>query len=154
MNRVPYRRVSPSRIGGTSVDNSSPPEPTGVETIVLQSLASGALLVCVLLLGLTNIDAAANLRNTLRHALSGAETPAQLYADLQSFGEEFFGTTQPTQLTQPHETFEFAPSEAPAFPEIPILTLPPALPEPLTATYEGLLHPQIPGPSVVPELRD
>ncbi|MCL1844655.1 MAG: M23 family metallopeptidase [Defluviitaleaceae bacterium] len=116
-----YRRVSPSRMSGANgasrandtrvarAENPVSGDPTDAETIILQCVVSGALVICVLLLGLVNIDAAANFRNTLRNALSGAETPTELFTVLQDFGQNFGHNSEHNSEQSPTEDFFIAP---------------------------------------------
>ena len=97
MDRVPYRRVTPSR-------NGSPGEYTSHheavereeaisrgETLIMQCIFSGILLVVVLVASMTSIGPAVALRGGIRQVLTGAETFEELIADVRSFGAEWFG---------------------------------------------------------------
>jgi len=108
-----------------------PAEPSRNETFILQCMVSGVLVVFAALIGMAQFDAAEGLRNGLRSALSGAETPAELFEDVRGL-------------------FPDAPAYVPETPEAdePLLLLPEA---PLTTEYES--PPQIPGSSEMPELR-
>lgn len=146
MQRVPYRRVRPSRLRDNAPDTPESASPTRLESVILQCAVSGILLIFVLLLGLSNIDSAANLRNSLRGALSGAETPGELWADIRNFGGELLGTPETPQDYYLEEVF----FHAPIFSD----PLPPPDPLTLTVDYVSPSNPQIPGPSATPGLWD
>lgn len=193
MDRVHYRRVMPSRLkgdyGGSARKNvtrqnrtsyiSENEEPTTVETVILQCIVSGILVICVLIISLLNIGPTIALRDGLRQVLAGAGTAQELVADVRNFGEEFLGwgpmpqeteiETQPLPTSHPHEinlldinslelnTLELNSHEQ-NFPndEIQFSEIPATSTEynfPLTAIDE-VSNPQIPGPSAVPGLWD
>ncbi|MCL1863850.1 MAG: M23 family metallopeptidase [Defluviitaleaceae bacterium] len=92
MDRVHYRRVRPSRLDGRpSARIQENEEPTAAETLVVQSIVCGVLVVCILLIGMTNLAPAATIRENLQQLLTGAETPQQLLNEALLFSEEFFG---------------------------------------------------------------
>ena len=157
MDRVPYRRVIPSRNsqsnytrGKKSRNHENETITTG-ETIITQCIISGILLVVILLIGLIDFEPATTLRGGLVGVLAGATTVGELTADVRHFGEEWLGWE----------------NAVPENPEIPLIPLPSAysyeheniipailIPTiPLTADDEPL-NPQIPGPSAVPGLWD
>jgi murein DD-endopeptidase MepM/ murein hydrolase activator NlpD len=63
-------------------------EPSMGETIILQCIVSGALLVLVLLISLLNVAPTAFLRDGLRESLSGAETAHELFYEVREFLEQ------------------------------------------------------------------
>jgi len=157
VDRVHYRRVTPSRLNNETrgETRSSNPraertteEPTAVENILLQCIVSGVLVVAVLLISISNIAPATALRETLRQTLSGAETPRELFAEVIFFGGELLGGgTEPLQVAAPVlPAQDVTANEQAQYEPIPYEPTP-------TAEYE-LLNPQIPGPLAVPELWD
>jgi hypothetical protein len=113
-------------------------EPTAIENIIMQSIVSGILMLFVLAASLTNFAPAAELREGLRNMLAGAETPAELLAEVRHLsGLEFS-----SEVSQIFPDFP----EFPAFPEVPVTPE-----QPPTAEAEPS-NPQIPGPLVVPGL--
>ena len=169
MDRVHYRRVMPSRYANDESSHSrrhtersmsrtsgeEQSEITAGETIILQCIISGILMVAVLLVCLVDIGPTHIMKDGLRQALAGASTVNELVTDVRTFGEEWFdwGISEP-------QTSEQAPLEQ-ADPygvhSPPSITLPPATsPEyyfPMTVNPEES-NPQNPGPSVVPGLWD
>lgn len=172
MNRVPYRRVMPSRLNsgsgrgtmrrGTSRNEND--EPTTGETMILQCIVSGILVVFVLLVSLINIPPANALRDGLRQTLSGAETPRELLYEARHFGEEFLWgpspETEPESFPEYHPAldiyfdypYEVFPFDSQPFTEI--IPLPPLEPQQYPATADEVPNPQFPVPSGVPELWD
>ncbi|MCL2197892.1 MAG: M23 family metallopeptidase [Defluviitaleaceae bacterium] len=146
MDRVHYRRVKPSRLNKgaerTRYDHQANEEPTAAETLILQSIVCGVLIVCVLLISLTNLAPAAAIRENLQQLLTGAETPQQLLNDARYFGEEFFGWGAEPEDEQENTL----PPPEQAGQESPILPLPP--PSPLTEIIEPLAY--IPSPTATP----
>ena len=152
MDRVPYRRIMPSRRDGTrnNYAQHDQNEITPGETVIMQCIISGILMVAVLIICLVEIAPATSLREGLRQALSGANTVEELLADVRNFGEEWLDwTAQPAPVLTEFPTSYYY--------ENPPVLLPPATsPEyyyPLTAAPESS-NPQSPGPSVVPGLWD
>jgi hypothetical protein len=156
MERVHYRRVSPSRINGDYIreprarfGESENEEPTTVETTIMQSIVSGIIIIFVLLVCLINIKPTAALRDGLRQMLSGAETAGELVAavqnlnagNIENFVEEF--SYEPLPPIPPTENSSNNTSSYELF----------DLNIPLTAEGE-ILNPQIPVPLAVPELWD
>jgi hypothetical protein len=145
--------VQPSRIDGeykktayAATHRNQPIEnqdPNTAETLILQCIISGVLIVAVLLISMLNIAPTAAMRESLRQMLTGAETPRELIADVRYFGEEFLGWG-PTPHELPAELLPLYTPEAHEYQEYTT---------PLTADYEPL-NPQIPGPSAVPGLWD
>ena len=172
MDRVHYRRVSPPRNQKTgqntrsyersydrnyersSYNNHDTGHITVGETIIMQCVISGVLMVVVLLAAMLDIAPAITLRSGLRQVLVGATTVNELVTEVRYFGEEWLGweIAAPPAPSVPLET-ENPQNYNPIYihndayiPYIPILQTP-------TANYEPS-NPQIPGPSVVPGLWD
>ena len=156
MNRVPYRRVTGSvRAGSGSTYRSRQSQPTTItqaETIILQCIISGIILVAVLLIGLVDAAPTATFREAIRTTMTGANTISELTADIRNFGEEFLGWENSAPMVE----FPIIP-----LPETPFPTMQvpqhqyhqPQPDQPLTA-YDEPLNPQIPGPSATPGLWD
>ena len=182
MDRVHYRRVTPSRLGNDHAHqphrahNSQPHNPPvgeeigAIENLIMQSTVSGILLVVVLIISLVDIAPAIALRGSLRQVLEGAGSVQELVADVRRIGEEwmYLPATPPAtyepQAVPPNTPG--APSHAtpapgagtdspPSLEYLPMFEAPPLVPYlPLpTANYEPL-NPQIPGPLAVPGLWD
>ena len=154
MDRVHYRRVTPSRMRVENAPQRQDDiEPTASESVILQCIVSGMLMLAVLMISLFNTAPTAVLRNRLREALSGANTPQELFYELRSFAEresttipEYSDAIRNRSHPSPVNGFE---SPTPRLgQEHSLFDLPS-----LTATYEAL-NPQIPGSSAVPELWD
>ena len=145
MNRVPYRRITGggySRNGTTYRSHQKQPEAiTPAETIILQSIISGIILVAVLLVGLVDSAPTMTLREGIRQTLVGANTINELTTDVRNFGETFLGWESTTTVEFPIILL----------PEMPFPTM--QIEQPLTANEEPL-NPQIPGPSATPGLWD
>ena len=156
MDRVHYRRVIQSdrvRSRGEypvhQVDEVTPGD-----TVILQCIVSGILLVAVLLVSLADIAPANVLREGVRYALVGANTIEELTTDLRHFSEEWLGWDfSPNQvyldLTPLPEAMLPTHTISPEITEYP-----PTYQNPLTANDETVSNPQIPAPSVVPGLWD
>jgi len=155
MERVHYRRVSPSRniSGGYSPTarnyHEQETEITPGETIIMQCIVSGVIMVCVLLISLVDIAPTLTLRDGLRQALAGATTVDELVTEIQSLEWLEFGTTE-SPATEPvfHEN-EIQESVQPNL-KLPydtgtLLPMPPATsPEyyfPITIDYESSTPP-------------
>lgn len=178
MDRVPYRRVKPSRLSEVAGVNpgfrhagdrrnirdfsarrdfNENEEPTTQENVILQCIISGILVVIVLLVSLVNIAPAVAVRDGLRNALSGPTTVQELFYDARAFAEDVLG---PSPETEP-EAFPDYPFYGLSEPISPYILTPPdlsAIPvleheNTLTEAVE-VLNPQIPGPSVTPGLWD
>ena len=133
MDRVPYRRVT-----NRSKVNYEPQqkETTGItagETVIVQCIICGILLVVVLLVSL--LEFSAPFRGGINEILTGATTVQELLDDVISFTETIAITESVPEIN----------SEI--VPEIFYYT-------PLTADDYEPLNPQIPGPSAVLELWD
>lgn len=139
MNRVPYRRVTPPRSGGTSrIDFDKPQEhKTSIyETVIVQAIISGLLLAVVLVICLVDIGPLVSLRGRLGQALDGATTVEEFAADIRQLRETWLYTTQPQ-----------TPEEPPPPPMLYSPTIP-------LTVYDEPINPQIPGPSMGPGLWD
>jgi hypothetical protein len=118
------------------------------ETIILQSIISGVLLIFILMISMLNAAPTAVLRDGLREILSGANTPQELMTDVRSFGGEFFGWGPALPKETPQEIQQIpAQTQAPAQPQEAF-----ELPVTPTLTTEETSNPQIPGSSAAPEL--
>ena len=106
MNRTPYRRVTPSRHGADTYprereyDNEASDTVSHAETLVMQCILCGIIMVFVLIASMTDISPAAALRDGMRQVLSGAETLDELIADVRNFGSNWLDLE-----FQPQETF-------------------------------------------------
>lgn len=104
MDRVPYRRVTPSR--NESTDNNSnhsieiednEAAITRGEAIIMQCIIATVIFVIVLVASFTNITPAIAIRNGVQQVLSGAETLDELMLDIRRLGSEWFGWDAPDQ---------------------------------------------------------
>ena len=182
MDRVPYRRVMPSRLhnegDGRNHSHSrtyphnrtqysqAPPDEnvTSGETLVLQCIIAGVLLVAVLLITLVDVPAMGGVQEGVQQALSGPITPVELVSEVRAFSQEMMGLggfgvpdTVPAVNDVPDFMGIYSDYVAPDIPlqlPIPFIPLPQdSVDDDLTAIDE-LLNPQIPGPSAVPGLWD
>jgi len=163
MDRVHYRRVTPSGGGHASgyyrkTQHSQQTEAiTSGETLIMQCIVSGILLVVVLLVGLVDIAPTMTLRGGIREVLTGANTIGELAADVREFGEEWLGWEIHMQTSAPVADIPIIPLPEVVIPEN--FAFPALIEEqlyisnPLTA-YDEALNPQIPGPSATPGLWD
>ena len=109
MERVPYRRVSPSRHERETYGRAryERQEPDGVvtpgETVIMQCIVCGILIVAVLII--TMVDIAQPLRDGLRQALHGAHTVDELITGVRNIGDELGELGVPT----------FTPVSSPSF---------------------------------------
>jgi hypothetical protein len=89
MNRVPYRRF---RQSGQSYHEQHDEE-TGVigETLILQGIISGILLVAVMLINIITFAPVVPVQNALHQALSGPATVRELATDARQFGADVLG---------------------------------------------------------------
>lgn len=91
MNRAPYRIVTPPR---NNAPNIRPRQATSAETIVIskgetlivQAIISGVLLLAVLLVSMIDIAPLSTVRNGLGNAFAGATTWEELVTDVREFG--------------------------------------------------------------------
>ena len=119
MDRVPYRRITPSRFERNStsaqeehISRNDPAENEAVishgETLIMQCILCGIILVFVLVASMTNIAPAVALRGGIRQVLSGAETLDELVTDVRRLGSEWFGWDEP-ETAPSHELYEEQP---------------------------------------------
>ena len=129
---------------------------TSGENIIIQCIASGVIIILVLLISLVDIPPALTIQRGIRFALTGANTPSELINNIQEFRENWLNW----------EGIQFTP--VPGYPALE----PPLYPYPIypnaqpninnsdnieyySMTAEGEeSNPQIPEPSVVLELWD
>ena len=116
MDRVPYRRVSPPRNGTAASreydhhENENAISPG--ETLIMQCIICGIIMVFVLIAGLTDIAPAVAIRGGISQVLTGAETLDELMTDVRRFGAEWFGwepvedDAAPGQYYAPAEYFD------------------------------------------------
>jgi len=121
VDRVPYRRVTPSRheCGASPqeerVRHKDSDENESIishgETLIMQCILCGIIMVFVLVASMTNIAPALALRGGIRQVLSGAETLDELITEVRQFGADWFGWDTPsTYDTSPsHELYEEGP---------------------------------------------
>lgn len=149
MDRVPYRRITPSansknynrnQYYSHSRNISNEETITRGETLIIQAIISGILLVIVLLIGILDFSPTIALRGGLQTVLTGATTVDELLTDVQQFGEEWLG-------------WEGQATQNPIIPLPEPANISEEFNTPLTVIDE-LSNPQIPGPSVVPGLWD
>ena len=103
MDRVPYRRVLPSRNSAMYADRH---DHSGVfdydtghqeetisrgETLILQCIICSVMMVIVLLVGITDIAPAVAVRNSINQVLTGAETLDELMTEVRQFGADWLG---------------------------------------------------------------
>ena len=160
MDRVPYRRVTPSRrdYGTASSEyrhNAHPSSNDGdgisyAETLIMQCIISGIIMVLVLVSGMTDIAPAVAVRNGIRQVLTGAETLDELIADVRQFGTDWLGW-DPVEDAAPPADFLFPAWDYPYEPATP------------TVNYENIYdtpeadeasNPTVPEPLVTPGLWD
>jgi len=166
MDRVPYRRITPPRNNDFNTFNTNEnmyvrrhqtqphreSEPISrMESITIQLIISGVLMLVVLVISLADIGPFASLRNGLRQALSGATTFNEFTTEVRHFSQEWLnfggGTTTEIPEHAPTTPVFYFPEHTPAMQEETInIDLPP--------TAYDFLNPQIPGPLVVPGLWD
>ena len=144
MDRVPYRRVSPSRRDVDAVGYQSSREETGdvshFEALILQCIISGIVLVFVLIASTTSIAPAVALKDGIRQVLAGAETVDELIMDIRQLGTEWLG---------------WAPVEAPIYTPTEYVYEEEAEIEPYQPpTAEEVSKPTVPEPAVIPGLWD
>jgi len=148
---MPSRNGHERSSGGTYTRRYDQSETvTSGETIIMQCIISGIILVAVLLIGLLDTAPTATLRGGIREALTGATTVNELTTDIRIFGEEWLGW----ESSAPH--IPIIPLPEAVTPDIPAISITieeTVDPPPLTA-YDEVLNPQIPGPSATPGLWD
>jgi len=111
MNRTPYRRVTPPRHTADTYtrEYESENEPSNtishIETLIMQCIISGIIMVIVLIAGITDIAPAAALRDGIRRVLSGAETLDELIADVRQFGSDWLDIGFQETVVTPEEFY-------------------------------------------------
>ena len=161
MDRVPYRRVTPPRHGAVPA-----PEQNGYdgpiishgETLIMQCIISGIIMVFVLIAGMTDAAPAAALRNGINRVLTGAETLDELITDVRRFGSDWLGWEPVEEITAPDEFYapaDYWPAEPPAtnFESAVIPTMDYNINE-TPAADEQASNPAVPEPPVTPGLWD
>ena len=91
MDRVPYRRVMPSRSGTGEYDYETNEAISHGETLILQCIISSIILAFILVAGMIDIAPAAALRGGVQQVLTGAHTLDELVTDVRRFGTEWLG---------------------------------------------------------------
>jgi len=97
MNRTPYRRVTPPRSRHSGYEHEQYDSETGdtvshAETLIMQCIICGIIMVFVLIASLTDIAPARGLQDGMRRVLSGPQTLDELIADVRQFGENWLET--------------------------------------------------------------
>ena len=111
MNRTPYRRITPRghRGGGEyphEHDTNRDDTVSSGETLIMQCIISGIIMVFVLIASMTDIAPAATLRRGITQVLSGAETLDELIADVRQFGTDWLDFEfRPPVTTTPDEFY-------------------------------------------------
>lgn len=159
LERVPYRRVAPSRnVHGRQryerYEQRENREITASESVIVQCIICGILIVAVLIITMVDIAPTQQLREGLRQALAGAHTVEELVTDVRNFSEIWLGTAEHLPEPMPEQTMP--PSELPLSYGIPPIVIPPQAtsPEyyyPMTSAPEAS-NPQNPGTSLAPGL--
>lgn len=85
MNRVPYRRIR-----GQIANHGEESGALG-ETLILQGIISGIILVAVMLISIISNPFVTPAQNALQQALSGPTTVGELSSDAQQFGIDTLG---------------------------------------------------------------
>ena len=164
MDRVPYRRVTPSRHGAAApqseYDTHENENPISHgETLIMQCIICGIIMVFVLIAGLTDIAPAAAIRGGITQVLTGAETLDELVTDVRRFGSEWFGWEPVEDTPAPREYYspaEYWPYESPAS-HFENTVLPTADPEYINETPaadDQVSNLAVPEPPVTPGLWD
>jgi len=87
MERVHYRRYKPTY---EKHHNEEEPGTLG-ETLILQGIISGVLLVIVMVVSMLTITPAVPVQDALQQALAGPVTPAELASEAGRFGVDTLG---------------------------------------------------------------
>ena len=139
MDRVPYRRVTPTRRRGVPLPATPGERSVSVaETVIVQLMICGALIGLTLLVNFVNAAPFASVKNGLRQALSGPATIQELTDEARQLGYEWLNIGAAPQT----ETLDL-----PVFEPIFETEIPPA-------AYETPPNPQYPGPLTSPGLRN
>jgi len=105
MERVPYRRIRQSENSdysygttnrynyrntnlNTRHEHSDEEQGALGETLILQGIISGVILVAVILISMLTFPAVEPLQNAMRQALSGPTNVSEVAADARQFGAE------------------------------------------------------------------
>ena len=162
MNRTPYRRVTPARHSGGSHqhDNEAEMAVSRGETLIMQCIICGIIMVFVLIASMTDIAPAATLRSGFTQVLSGAETLDELITDIRQFGNRLDLDFVPPQIFTPDPTTNDPYEPAGLNPEQTHLpytyyenTNPSHL-SPSPAADNQVSNPTVPEPPVTPGLWD
>ena len=133
MNRVPYRRITPSSRTNTyerhshsrhGHHTSQETTVTSGETIIVQCIISGILLVAVLLIGLLDIAPTTILRDGINDILNGPTTVAELTYIINPTAPE---AAEPV-ITEPPEAIIIEPTTPEPETYLPIIPLPEIVP--------------------------
>ena len=95
MDRVPYRRVATSRdTTERYYEKNQPAEGKSInfgETLIMQAVVSGILLIFVLAVSILDIAPAISLRGVLRQTLTGATTVGEFAQEVRDAGNHWLG---------------------------------------------------------------
>ena len=160
MDRVPYRRITPPRHEGAASRNEYDNNAIShSETLIMQCIICGIIMVFVLLASMTDIAPAAALRRGINQVLTGAETLDELITDVRRFGSDWLGWEPVEETATPEEYYppaEYRPSEPPAT-NFESAVLPTADYDYInenTAADKQVSNPAVPEPPVTPGLWD
>ncbi|MCL2286966.1 MAG: preprotein translocase subunit SecG [Firmicutes bacterium] len=138
MNRVPYRRVTPTR----NSDNHNNKITVG-ETMVVQLIICTVLMVAVLMASFTEIGPMTIIRGGLQQVLQGATTAEEFTAEVRHFRREWLGFNADRTTEELDLPLFYIPTQNEAFDL-----------QPPPMAYEEHSNPQTPGPLVSPGLWD
>jgi len=122
MNRAPYRRVTPPRHSAGEYhredEYNNETAISHAETLIMQCIICGVIMVFVLIASMTNIGPAAGARDGIRQVLSGPVTLDELITEVRQFGMNWLELQPVETITNPEE-FYFptisSPDETPDF---------------------------------------
>jgi len=80
----------PSRSGREFIETNENDISAG-ESIILQCVLCGIIIVFVLIISVLDFAPALQIRDGIQNALTGATTAGELIAEIQTIGEELFG---------------------------------------------------------------
>ncbi|MCL2203940.1 MAG: hypothetical protein FWB88_08375 [Defluviitaleaceae bacterium] len=83
MERAPYRRYTYTQ----QAEHEGEPGALG-ETLILQGIVSGVVLVAVMLISIVSFAPAVPVQDAVRQALSGPATAGELVSSAREFGAE------------------------------------------------------------------
>ena len=123
MNRAPYRRVTaPRGHSGEYTREHDAGEDGSVsygETLIMQCIICGIIMVFVLIASMADVAPAAAVRGGISQVLTGATTLDELITDVRQFGADWLDwelgppqTAEPEEFYIPTTTF---PEEPPTF---------------------------------------